>query len=401
MSILRRDDVRSLYGSFSDAYRAYRDTFKNGRPLNRNKPKGYDLLKGVSDDELAKAIREAVSICSGETKKSKLTSIMRAYLGSISYQKEIEDTDRALEAIDEDLEENARKDEDKERKLLIENRKLIDKRSILSPNPNDHISLKTVQNLFSKPSEMSIHSYELLLTWLEEESSNSVIRLYEAERPQGGINPDGARDDISEEDQIDINREREKLSAYRNLKQLLITRPEREPFEREVKKEYSARALIEAINVLGDEDRRYLLKTLTLLLERFVFQYESSCVSERQPVFDSAKDRDVVAAKNLVLNLLRTDCGREAEEDDLCQLIATPNKISYLMFKLFFPESSIEIPTDANTTSDIRSDFSFDEDVEQAALSSRYDPKGLSTGVEWNPVTVTLLDVYTGTQNRQ
>ena len=83
MSIIKRDDVRSLYGSFTDAYRSYRDTFKNGRPSSRYKPRGYRVLEGVSDDEFIEALKGAVSACSGEEKERKLTRALHVYLGCL------------------------------------------------------------------------------------------------------------------------------------------------------------------------------------------------------------------------------------------------------------------------------------------------------------------------------
>ncbi len=375
MSIVKRDDMSALYGSFADAYRSYRDTFKNGQPSNRNKPKDFRVLEGVSDDEFSEALRDAVSACSGEKRKGKLTRILQVYLGCL---------------LDPDYQEDFGVSTEGNTALA-------------GFDPKPFISLKTVQNIFNRPKTMSIANFELLLEWLEKEIFKSSNEIHEMEtrfkerRPGESWEPNADGTQVSDyrATQISIDHERKKLVAYTKLQELMLRRPERELFVKELKKEYSARATVEAINLLGEEARRHLLRTLALLLDLYAYQNDSLSARKRFSDDTSEFERSIVTAKNLVLNLSTTNFGEEVSEYDLCHLLANSEKEYELRRTLLQRISKPDSDLDPNTARPIKSN-DIEEGVKQAARSVNFDALGLLTGTEWDPFVVVLLDAYIG-----
>ena len=374
MSIFKRDDMHSLYGSFTDAYRSYRDTFKNGQPSGRNKPKGFRVLEGVSDDEFFKALKDAVSACSGEKNERRLTRALQIYLGCL---------------LDPNYRGNFR--------VSTEHNA-----AQASREPEPPISLRTVQNIFHHPKTMSIASFELLLEWLDKEISKSTNKIHEREislkeRHPGENWAPNTNDEIVADDRApltDIDHERRKLVAYEKLRELMLRRPEREPFERELKKEYSARAAVEAIDLLGEEDRRYLLRTLALLLDEYTYRNDSPSARKRSGDDAPALEKSIVAAKNLAMSLSKTNFGDEVTEHDLCRLLADPEKEYDLELVLRQRKVKLESEFDPNAARFVEGD-DLEEDVWRAASSVSFDALGLHTGTEWDPSTVALLNAYT------
>lgn len=374
MSVFKRDDMHSLYGSFADAYRSYRDTFKNGQSSSRNKPKGFRVLEGVSDDEFLEALKGAVSACSGEKKEMRLTRALQIYLGCL---------------LDPDYRENFGVSTER-------NAALAD----FEPEP--FISLKTVQNIFYHPKTMSISSFELLLEWLDKEafkSSNEIreteIRLKE-HHPEENRAPNTSDALVADDGtpQTDIDHERKKLVAYEKLRELMLRRPERETFERELAKEYSARAAVEAIDLLEEEDRRYLLRTLALLLDEYTYRNDSPSARKRSGDAAPALEKSIVAAKNLAMSLSNTNFGDEVSEHDLCRLLADPEKEYDFKLALRQRKAKPESEFDPNAARFVEGD-GLEEDVRRAAGSVSFDALGLHTGAEWDPSTVALLNAYT------
>ena len=374
MSVFKRDDMRSLYGSFADAYRSYRDTFKNGQPSSRNKPKDFRVLEGVSDDEFLEALKGAVSACSGEKKERRLTRALQVYLGCL---------------LDPDYRENFGVSTER-------NAALAD----FEPEP--FISLKTVQNIFYHPKTMSIASFELLLEWLDKEAFKSSNEIRETEislkeRHPGENWAPNTSDALVADDcapQTGIDHERKKLAAYEKLRELMLRRPERETFERELAKEYSARAAVEAIDLLEEEDRRYLLRTLALLLDAYTYRNDSLIARNRSGGDGSDLERSVVSAKNLAMSLSNTNFGEEVSGYDLCRLLANPEKEHDLNLALRQRKAKPESEFDPNAARFVEGD-GLGEDVRRAAGSVSFDALGLHTGTEWDPSTVALLNAYT------
>ena len=172
----------------------------------------------------------------------------------------------------------------------------------------------------------------------------------------------------------------------------MLRRPERETFERELAKEYSARAAVEAINLLEEEDRRYLLRTLAL--DAYTYRNDSLSARNRSGGDGSDLERSVVSAKNLAMSLSNTNFGDEVSGYDLCRLLANPEKEHDLKLALRQRKAKPESEFDPNAARFVEGD-GLGEDVRRAAGSVSFDALGLHTGTEWDPSTVALLNAYT------
>lgn len=237
---------------------------------------------------------------------------------------------------------------------------------------------------------MSFESYELLLKWLDKETFKSSKKIHETEihfqerRPEENWMPNVDDSEVADDRafQADIDHERKKLAAYAKLRELMLRRPERKTFEVELKKEYSARATVEAINLLGEEARRYLLRTLALLLDEYACMNDSLSARTRSGGDSSALEKDIVTAKNLSLSLARTSYGTEVQEDDLCDLVADPYKWPQLVYALMMRKPSPEESSDSSVTDPNSCEIAVDSDVEQAARSVSFDASGYTEGLE-------------------
>lgn len=333
MGVLRREGMHPLTDEFAEEYRKFRERHKMGRSATRHRKKGMSgpLSESIDPEEFRSAMRDALAAFSGKS-GHELTGVLQNVLAA---EYRIDSSDHTSELP----------------------------------------SLKTAQNILREPHSISIRNYEALLSWLEYE-------IFDVSRRLDMVEHDEAPSRQSGETSNELS---EKLFAYCQLQRLLTRLPEE--YETALSKEYAARALVAAVQILSPDDREHLLQQAELLLGRESSRRPRITYSRDESGGIQQKIAQTPDLDRLVQSLNETACGKHVDQGDLCRLIADGERVrSTLEAAISAKARSIEKNAEATSVGT----------PESTSYLTDFDLRGLVTGSEGDVAASIVLDEYVG-----
>ena len=342
MGVLGREGMQPLTDEFAEAYRKYRAHHKMGRPATRHRKGGMrgPLSDSIEPEKYRNAMRDALAAFSGKSERE-LTGVLQNVLAA-EYR-------------------------------------------IDSPDHTSELpSLKTAQNILREPHSISLQNYEALLSWLEYEIFDVKRQIFEIENPSDDVADDEEEPERQSREALD--RLKEKSSAYCTLQGLLLDNPEDEEYAEALSKEYSARVLVEAIQILNANDREHLLQEAHLLLIRQQFQANDKQI-EARPELEWPNLPETDHLNLLIRGMYRTTYGRHPGQRDLCALISNQEQVRSTLAA----EISARAPLSENDE-----DENLNNKSEAISEVTDFNLKGLITGAEGDVTASIVLDEYVG-----